>query len=154
MQIYCGDINQSCWHGTSTIELPVTLIIQVQSREDFFLNGWKEDGFCTPGSLEDGTKVSCIQASFVTDFSVQSVGIEGIMQAIEEQDTFMINSVDIHTGYWLSPTLTPNFELVSLTPLNLSAVNRQRVSLSIGIPNKNNSPHVKVMAGKFTAYYG
>jgi hypothetical protein len=22
----------------------------------------------------------------------------------------MINSVDIHTGYWLSPTLTPNFE--------------------------------------------
>jgi hypothetical protein len=110
MQIYCGDINQPCWHGTSNIELPITLIIQVQSREDFFLNGWKEDGFCTPGSLEDGTKVSCIQESFVTDFSVQSVGIEGIMRAIEEQDTFMINSVDIHTGYWLSPTLTPSFE--------------------------------------------
>jgi hypothetical protein len=65
MQIYCGDINQTCWHGSSTIELPVTLIIQVQSREDFFLNSWKEDGFCTPGSLEDGTEVSCIQESFV-----------------------------------------------------------------------------------------
>ena len=84
--------------------------MQVQSREDFFLNGWKEDGFCTPGTLEDGTEVSCIQESFVTDFSVQSVGIEGIMQAIEEQDTFMINSVDIHTGYWLSQTLIPSFE--------------------------------------------
>jgi hypothetical protein len=109
-QIYCEDINQPCWHGTSDIELPVTLIIQVQSREDFFLNGWKEDGFCTNGSLEDGTQVSCVQESFVTDFSVQSVGIEGIMQAIEEQDTFIINSVDIHTGYWLSQTLIPSTE--------------------------------------------
>jgi hypothetical protein len=109
-QIYCDDINQPCWHGTSDIDLPITLVVQVQSREDFFLNGWKEDGFCTPGTLEDGTEVSCIQESFVTDFSVQSVGIEGIMQAIEEQDTFMINSVDIHTGYWLSQTLIPSFE--------------------------------------------
>jgi hypothetical protein len=109
-QIYCLDIHQPCWHGKSDIELPVILNIQVQSREDFFLTGWKEDGFCTSATLENGTFVPCIQESFVTDFSVQAIGIEGIMQAIADQDSFEIGSVDIHTGYWLSDTLTPSSE--------------------------------------------
>ena len=109
-QIYCLDVWQPCWHGKSDIELPITLNIQVQSREDFFLTGWKEDGFCTSKTLEDGTVDNCIQESFVTDFSVQAVGIEGIMQAISDQVSFEIGSVDIHTGYWLSQTLMPSAE--------------------------------------------
>ncbi|WP_185817508.1 hypothetical protein [Shewanella atlantica] len=109
-QIYCLDIHQPCWHGKSDIELPITLNIQVQSRDDFFLKGWKEDGFCTSATLEDGAVDNCIQESFVTDFSVQAVGIEGIMQAIADQDSFEIGSVDIHTGYWLSETLVPGKE--------------------------------------------
>ncbi|WP_293750874.1 hypothetical protein [uncultured Paraglaciecola sp.] len=109
-QIYCLDIHQPCWHGKSDIELPVILNIQVQSREDFFLTGWKEDGFCTNATLENGTVDPCIQESFVTDFSVQAIGIEGIMQALADQDSFEIGSVDINTGYWLSDTLTPSSE--------------------------------------------
>ena len=109
-QIYCSDIFQPCWHGKSDIELPITLNIQVQSRDDFFQAGWKEDGFCTRETLDDGTIDNCIQNSFVTDFSVQAIGIEGIMQAIADQDSFEISSVDIHTGYWLSETLVPSAE--------------------------------------------
>ncbi|WP_286264595.1 hypothetical protein [Thalassotalea atypica] len=109
-QIYCLDIHQPCWHGKSDIELPIILNIQVQSRDDFFLKGWKEDGFCTSETMEDGSVDTCIQNSFVTDFSLQAIGIEGIMQAVADQDTFEINSVDIHTGYWLSETLVPSKE--------------------------------------------
>jgi hypothetical protein len=109
-QIYCLDKNQPCWHGKSDIELPVIINIQVQSREDFFLTGWKEDGFCTSGTLENGDSTDCIQETFITDFSVQAVGIEGIMRAIFLQDTFEVNSVDISAGYWLSETLEPGFE--------------------------------------------
>lgn len=109
-QIYCLDIHQPCWHGKSDRELPISLNIQVQSRDDFFLTGWKEDGFCTSGQLADGSQSECVQNSFVTDFSVQAIGVEGIMRAIAEQGTFEINSVDIHTGYWLSETLVPGSE--------------------------------------------
>jgi hypothetical protein len=109
-QIYCLDIHQPCWHGKSDIELPVILNIMVQSRNNYFLKGWKEDGFCTSGTLEHGGSTNCIQETFVTDFSVQAIGIEGIMQAVADQDIFEINSVDIHTGYWLSETLMPNQE--------------------------------------------
>lgn len=109
-QIYCLDIHQPCWHGKSDIELPIILNIQVQSRDDFFLAGWKEDGFCTSETSADGTVNNCIQESFVTDFSVQAIGIEGIMQAAADQDVFSIKSVDIHTGYWLSETLVPSAE--------------------------------------------
>ena len=109
-QIYCLDIHQPCWHGKSDRELPISVNIQVQSRDDFFLSGWKEDGFCTSGQLADGSQSECVQDTFVTDFSVQAIGIEGIMRAIAEQDTFEVNSVDIHTGYWLSETLVPGSE--------------------------------------------
>jgi len=109
-QIYCLDIHQPCWHGKSDIELPVILNVMVQSRDDFFLKGWKEDGFCTQGTLESGDETDCIQETFVTDFSVQAIGIEGMMRAIAEQNTFEINSVDMHTSYWLSETLVPGKE--------------------------------------------
>lgn len=109
-QIYCLDIHQPCWHGKSDIELPISINIQVQSRDDYFLEGWKEDGFCTSETLEGGTVDNCIQESFVTDFSLQAVGVEGIMRAIADQDTFEVDSVDIHTGYWLSETLVSGKE--------------------------------------------
>lgn len=109
-QIYCLDIHQPCWHGKSDIELPVILNVMVQSRDNFFLKGWKEDGFCTSGTLENGDATDCIQEAFVTDFSVQAIGIEGIMRALAEQNTFEVSSVDMHTSYWLSETLVPGKE--------------------------------------------
>ena len=84
--------------------------MQVQSREDYFINGWKEDGFCTSGTLEDNTPDDCMQEHYTIDFSLQALGIEGIMQALSEQYTFSVESTDIHTGYWLSQTLTPGVE--------------------------------------------
>jgi hypothetical protein len=108
--IYCLDTGQPCWAGTSSINLPAIISVQVQSREDYFINGWKEDGFCTSGTLEDNTSDDCMQEHYTTDFSLQALGIEGIMQALSEQYTFSVESTDIHTGYWLSQTLTPGVE--------------------------------------------
>jgi hypothetical protein len=80
---------------------PVIFEISTQSRSDYFLNGWTEDGFCVN---------NCIQNSYVTDFSIQAIGVEAAMQAIAAQTSFVTKSVNFHTSYWLTDTLTPGAE--------------------------------------------
>ena len=108
-KMYCEDL-QPCWPGTSYKKIPVMVNFSSQSKSDYWVNGWTEDGFCTAGALKDGTAVECIQDYLTTDFSAQAVGMEGMLQAIAEQTYFDISGVDIHTGYWLTETLLPGRE--------------------------------------------
>lgn len=89
---------------------PVEFVIAVQSRDKYFKEGWVEDGFCVTGKNSDGTTNNCIQKTYVTDFSVQAVGIEGIFQAIKEQTLFEVYGVDLHTSFWLTDNVTPSPE--------------------------------------------
>ena len=77
---------------------------------DYWVKGWTEDGFCISGSLDDGTTDECIQNYYTTDFSAQAIGMEGMLQAINQQSYFEIMGVDVHTGYWLTDTLIPGEE--------------------------------------------
>lgn len=80
---------------------PVIFEILVQSRSDYFLNGWTEDGFCVN---------NCIQNSYMTDFSIQAIGVEAALEAIASQTSFVTTSVNFHTSYWITDTLTPGPE--------------------------------------------
>ena len=86
---------------------PVEWIISVQSRDKYFKEGWVEDGFCVSGKNTDGSTNNCIQKTYTTDFSVQAVGIEGMFQAIKEQNYFETYSVDLHTSFWLTDNVVP-----------------------------------------------
>ena len=108
-KMYCEDL-QPCWHGTSSKRLPVMINFSAQSRSDYWVKGWTEDGFCISGSLDDGTTDECIQNYYTTDFSAQAIGMEGMLQAINQQSYFEIMGVDVHTGYWLTDTLIPGEE--------------------------------------------
>lgn len=77
---------------------PVQFEISIQSRDRYFTEGWVEDGFCVN---------NCIQNSYVTDFSVQAIGVEAALQAISEQTKFVTKSVNFHTSYWVNDNLTP-----------------------------------------------
>jgi hypothetical protein len=105
-RIYCSEESEC----QTTEQNPVTVGMQIQSRDNMFTEGWVEDGFCTEGTLENGAVVPCIQDYYTTDFSVQAIGYEGILQAIDQQTYFQITGVDIHTGYWLTDTLIGNGE--------------------------------------------
>lgn len=76
---------------------PVIWEIAVQSRDLYFIEGWIEDGFCVN---------SCIQNSYVTDFSIQAIGVEAALQAIHAQNKFVTKSVNFHTSYWHTETVT------------------------------------------------
>ena len=86
------------FHHTTT---PVIWEVSIQSRDKYFTEGWVEDGFCVN---------NCIQNSYATDFSIQAMGIEAALQAIAIQDKFTTKSVDFHTSYWHTDTLTPGSE--------------------------------------------
>lgn len=79
---------------------PVMWTLLVQSHDKFLTHGWQEDGFCVQGKTESGLDHNCIQETFVTDFSIQSMGVEALMQAISKQDYFKTAGVDFSTGYW------------------------------------------------------
>jgi hypothetical protein len=86
---------------------PVIFSMSIQSRDKYFTEGWVEDGFCVSGTKKDGGKTDCIQREYVTDFSVQAVGVEGVLQAIFEQRYAEVYAVDFHTSYWLTDDLQP-----------------------------------------------
>ena len=86
------------YHQTSK---PIIWEISVQSRDKYFTEGWVEDGFCVN---------NCIQNSYVTDFSIQAMGIEAALEAIAMQNKFTTKSVDFHTSYWHTDTMTPGSE--------------------------------------------
>jgi hypothetical protein len=101
--VYCippSDITK-CGVNPSTKKVPVIFEIAVQSRDLYFVEGWKEDGFCVD---------NCVQNNYVTDFSVQAIGVEAILRAIKDQTYFNVYGVDFHTSYWLSDTLKPGYE--------------------------------------------
>lgn len=79
---------------------PVLWTILVQSHDRVLTHGWQEDGFCVPGKTDTGLDHNCIQETFTTDFSIQSMGIEALMQAIVKQEYFKTAGVDFSTGYW------------------------------------------------------
>ena len=111
---YYQDINciwpshNYCTSTRSGKEVPIIFEIAVQSRDKYFKEGWVEDGFCLPGTTTDGKKVDCIQTTYVTDFSVQAIGIDGILKAIKSQSYFKVDGVNFHTSYWHTDTLKPS----------------------------------------------
>jgi hypothetical protein len=76
---------------------PLIWILQIQSHKDFFVNGWVEDAGCwsTPCA-----------SSLTTDFSVQAIGIEAALEAINQQTFFKTESVFVNS-YWLADTISP-----------------------------------------------
>ena len=79
-------------------DIPVTWYLMAQSKNDIFINGWSEDGFCVQG---------CIQKTYITDFSVQAIGVEAALEAITEQTKFKTGTVSFNTGYWHTDDITP-----------------------------------------------
>lgn len=91
------------------VQKPVIFKFLVQSRDKFFTEGWKEDGFCISEVLANGNTHKCIQETYTTDFSVQAVGVEGILRAIKKQTQFKVESVE-YNAVWLTDTLQPGKE--------------------------------------------
>jgi hypothetical protein len=93
---------------------PVTWELSIQSRDKYFLEGWVEDGFCIVaggnGSPTDYSNPLCAQKNHVTDFSIQAIGVQAALQAIASQNKFTTKSVDFHTSYWHTDTVTPGNE--------------------------------------------
>ena len=92
---------------------PVTWEIAVQSRDKYFTEGWVEDGFCI-GSLNGSPiaydSTNCVQKSYIPDFSIQAMGIEAAFEAIAEQNKFITKSIDFHSSYWHTDTLSNSNE--------------------------------------------
>ena len=80
------------------VNVPILWHVEIQSKYDFYVNGWTEDDFCVN---------NCIQRTYTTDFSVQAIGTEAVFQAIAAQTYFKNYEVDIHSGYWYSDELIP-----------------------------------------------
>jgi hypothetical protein len=105
----------TCVHGCnyqpSTKDVPVFFELAVQSRDKYWTEGWIEDGFCVSGETDTGEELDCIQETYVTDFSVQAIGIEGIFRAINsQQHNFTVKGINFHTSYWHTDTLVPGEE--------------------------------------------
>ena len=100
----------SCTYTPASRQIPVFFEIAVQSRDNYWTEGWVEDGFCVTGKLSDGTRSDCIQNYYTTDFSVQAIGIEGAMRAITKQSYFKIGGINFHSSFWHSDTLVPSTE--------------------------------------------
>jgi len=97
-----------CTNTRSGKDVPVIFEIAVQSRDKYFKEGWVEDGFCIPGVTTDNKKVDCIQTTYTTDFSVQAIGIDGMLKAIKSQSFFKVDGVNFHSSYWHTDTLKPS----------------------------------------------
>ena len=82
----------------ASVTVPVLWHIQVQSRDDFFVRGWTEDGYCVS---------NCIQRTYKTDYSVQAIGVEAVLEAVNTQTYFRNYGVNFHTGFWLDDEMTP-----------------------------------------------
>ena len=83
-------------------DIPIQWDVQVQSKSDYFSNGWSEDTYCV--AVGDNM---CSQLTNVTDFSVQAIGIEAAFQALTTQTYFRNGAVNFGGGYWASDDLVP-----------------------------------------------
>jgi hypothetical protein len=120
----------------SSISVPINWAVAVQSKKDYFINGWTEDGFCVN---------SCIQLTYVTDNSVQAIGTEAALQAIAAQTQFTTATVDFDSSYWLTDDIGPDnlgFDAYA------NAINYDFPNLSQSIRNKPAEYIVKYWFGK------
>ncbi len=98
-------------HGPS--KKPVVWQVFAQSHRDYLLIHWIEDGFCVN---------NCMQNSLQTDFSVQAIQYEAMLEAIAEQTHFVTASVDAKS-YWFVDVILPrdSFPNISQSPRNKPA---------------------------------
>ena len=83
----------------SSISVPINWVVSPQSKYNYFVEGWTEDGFCVNG---------CAQLNYMTDYSVQAIGIEAALQAITSQRYFTNGTVDIDCAYWHTDDVGPD----------------------------------------------
>src|SRR3989442_3288218 len=76
---------------------PVVWHIFAQSHRDYLLNGWVEDGFCVSG---------CAQNAVRTDFSVQAIAYEAMLEAVSTQTAFTTVGVTA-TASWYVDVILP-----------------------------------------------
>ena len=88
--------------------IPIVFSTMVQSKHDFYVTGWREDGFCisNTGAMSNDAS-NCTQLSYVTDFSVQSLGMEAFLETLNQQSSSRILGLNFSTSYWLTDNLTP-----------------------------------------------
>ena len=75
---------------------PVVWQIYAQSHRDFLLNGWVEDGFCVS---------SCAQNAVRTDFSVQAIAYEAMLEAVSAQTAFTTVGVTARASWYVDVML-------------------------------------------------
>jgi hypothetical protein len=75
---------------------PLQMLVLIQSHRHFLNTGWIEDSFCANG---------CVQNTLETDFSVQALAYEALMEATVESG-LKIASID-PVGYWYVDVILP-----------------------------------------------
>lgn len=90
----------------------LALYALLQSHRDFLQTGWIEDSFCVNG---------CVQNTLQTDFSVQAIAYEALLEAAVESGLGFV-SFDAK-GYWYTDTILPkdSFPNTSQSPRNKPA---------------------------------
>jgi len=82
--------------------MPIQIWVQIQSHSRFYELGWIEDAGC----WKPYTAVCFGEQNITTDFSVQSLGVEAVLEAIASQPLIRVESV-VFGGYWLGDNLAP-----------------------------------------------
>src|SRR5262249_9800273 len=81
---------------------PIRLYSQVQSHRYFFETGWIEDSpdfhICD---------VDCPEKHLMTDFSVQAIGAEALMEAVKDKVASGLSIASVDTNYWYTDELIP-----------------------------------------------
>jgi hypothetical protein len=134
-------LDDHCWYNSSSTIPPVMFNLFSQSHASFLSRGWIEDGFCTPGTINDVT-YECVQYEVKTDFSAQAIFTEGLFRAVDTQGYFETLGTTTSTGYWLSDTLIPD---VNQYPVSTETVE--------GFPNMSQSIRGKPAEKLFKYWY-
>lgn len=71
----------------------------VQSQHEFFVSGWVEDGFCVN---------NCEQRTYATDYSIQALGIEAVLEAVASQTRFQTAGFALNASYWHADVVMPS----------------------------------------------
>ena len=75
---------------------PVVWRLFAQSHRDYLLNGWVEDGFCVS---------NCAQNAVRTDFSVQAIAYEAMLEAVSTQTQFTTAGVTAVASWYVDVML-------------------------------------------------
>ena len=88
--------------GVQKINVPIAWEIYAESAKEFYTSSWL-DSFCTKTMIGQN---QCPQQSFVTDFSMQAIAIEGSLEALSNQSTFSTGSISFY-HYFHNDDITP-----------------------------------------------